>query len=622
MMKFYFSFLLSFYSFFSYSQQLSCNDLTGCINTFDVCETDVQIPFPDTLGFCEMVTITITSDMPNHFDNQDGTGIATGVPPGVYTVTYTATDNCGNSATCEAPVTVVDCKLPIPFCDYDIQFFLSGSPAEVTVEASQLDAGSFDNCTASEDLIFSFSSDTTDNTLIFGTGDIGFQELELWVTDENGNQDFCFSFIIINSVNVDCENIQTCILGDDCMADVVIPTIGTTACDNLELNFDSDIPDLMLNSDGSGMISDLEAGSYFINLDFSDDCYSGNFCNLTITVEDCEAPMMSCQGMNIVFDDASMTQTVLAKELDDGSTDNCTATPNLRYSFSEDVTDTMKTFSCVDIGSNDIVLIVTDEADVQGFCNTTIEVEHAIPYTVDQALTSVSCFGEMDGMIDLTVTGLPPISFDWSNGATTEDIDNLSPGDYSVIVTEGCGVLSNTFLFTIEEPQALTLFDTILTHPTTSSTTDGIIVLEIAGGAFPYTYNWSNGATTSTIVELTMGDYDVTVTDTNGCMFETTITLNATTGTNNLAALGSIKLTPNISKIGTPVQLMTDFQKREVMEIQYLNVSGKTVATETKIIAEGMQNTELNVPTEKGIYFVAIKQVGQGGMQTFKLIIL
>ena len=63
-------------------------------------------------------------------------------------------------------------------------------------------------------------------------------------------------------------------------------------------------------------------------------------------------------------------------------------------------------------------------------------------FTLDAFVQNASCEGELDGSIDLTVTGecLTPLTYLWSNGETTEDIGGLAPGDYTVTVTDvnGC----------------------------------------------------------------------------------------------------------------------------------------------------------------------------------------
>ena len=68
---------------------------------------------------------------------------------------YTATDNCGNSETCEVPFNIVDNKPPTPYCVGGLVVELmpvdndgDGTPDEGMVElwANDFDAGSFDNC--------------------------------------------------------------------------------------------------------------------------------------------------------------------------------------------------------------------------------------------------------------------------------------------------------------------------------------------------------------------------------------------------------------------------------------------------------------------------------------------
>ena len=68
-----------------------------------------------------------------------------------------------------------------------------------------------------------------------------------------------------------------------------------------------------------------------------------------------------------------------------------------------------------------------------------------------------------------------------------------------------------------------------LTHVATNESipdaADGAIDLSVFGGQGPYTYAWSNGATTEDIQNLTAGDYSVTVTDNAGTIATATITI-------------------------------------------------------------------------------------------------
>src|SRR5690606_30293214 len=59
-------------------------------------------------------------------------------------------------------------------------------------------------------------------------------------------------------------------------------------------------------------------------------------------------------------------------------------------------------------------------------------------------VNNVSCFGGNDGSIDLSVIGAPLISRSWSNGASTEDIAGLTPGTYSVTVTDANNCSAST----------------------------------------------------------------------------------------------------------------------------------------------------------------------------------
>ncbi len=134
---------------------------------------------------------------------------------------------------------------------------------------------------------------------------------------------------------------------------------------------------------------------------------------------------------------------------------------------------------------------------------------------VNGEVTSIDCFGNTNGSINLIVNGgTPPYSYTWSTGATTEDISDLAAGEYFVTVIDDSGNCEQVRTFTINEPTEIAISGTILPE---SSGNDGAVDLTVSGGTPSYNYAWSNGATTQDIFGISSGNYTVTVTDDNGC---------------------------------------------------------------------------------------------------------
>jgi len=130
--------------------------------------------------------------------------------------------------------------------------------------------------------------------------------------------------------------------------------------------------------------------------------------------------------------------------------------------------------------------------------------------------TNVTCFGAVGGTIELTMSGgTQPYSYSWSNGATTEDLASLSPGNYTVVVTDASGC--TTFIGALISEPAILIANISGTDETALNADDGTVTVTPAGGTPTYTYEWSTGATTQSISSLVPGTYVVTVTDANGC---------------------------------------------------------------------------------------------------------
>ena len=123
-------------------------------------------------------------------------------------------------------------------------------------------------------------------------------------------------------------------------------------------------------------------------------------------------------------------------------------------------------------------------------------------------VTDVLCNGAQNGAVDLSVlSGTAPFTYQWSNGAITQDLTGLSAGTYIPTVTDATGCTSTT-VAVVGSPAAISL---------NASTGSNSVDLDVAGGTTPYSYSWSNGATTQDLAGLSAGTYCVTVVDDNNC---------------------------------------------------------------------------------------------------------
>ncbi|HJW29416.1 MAG TPA: SprB repeat-containing protein, partial [Saprospiraceae bacterium] len=133
------------------------------------------------------------------------------------------------------------------------------------------------------------------------------------------------------------------------------------------------------------------------------------------------------------------------------------------------------------------------------------------------AVTNPLCYGSSNGSINITppTNGSPPYSYNWSNGAMTEDINGLVAGNYTLTVTDGSSC-STTFSFILTAPPAIVLNITVQSV-SCHGDHDGSLTVNPTGGFPGYLYLWSNGANTNSINNLAPGNYTVTVTDSHNC---------------------------------------------------------------------------------------------------------
>lgn len=175
---------------------------------------------------------------------------------------------------------------------------------------------------------------------------------------------------------------------------------------------------------------------------------------------------------------------------------------------------------------------------------------------------STSCFGGSDGTANVNVAGgNHPFTLLWSNGETEAFISGLTAGTYTVTATDpaGCTLEGSVDVLQPQELEALILNQMDLAC---AGDMNGSLIAGGIGGILPHTYEWSNGSTESTIMDLSEGTYSVTVTDFNMCTtsISTDIVVVPDTippflvfqGANlYLDANGEVMLTPEMLDLGT-----------------------------------------------------------------------
>ncbi len=235
----------------------------------------------------------------------------------------------------------------------------------------------------------------------------------------------------------------------------------------------------------------------------------------------------------------------------------------------------------------------TGQAEVQIQTSTT-------GVDIDYEVLTVSCFGETDGGIDLTVmAGTPPFNFIWDNGATTEDLDDLPAGSYTVYITDAAGC---ALLISLEVGEPAPLSVSIMTTPANSGN-NGTATAMINGGATPYTYQWADGQQSVSIDGLGVGTYSVTITDAHGCTAEANTTIG-TSSADELPGLVSINLFPNPNT--GRFSLTAEFGESLEATVNVYNMLGQRVFQR---LVEGQQ---IEVPVDithhaAGTYLVELK---------------
>ncbi|WP_452218584.1 PKD domain-containing protein [Lacinutrix undariae] len=189
----------------------------------------------------------------------------------------------------------------------------------------------------------------------------------------------------------------------------------------------------------------------------------------------------------------------------------------------------------------DYVLTIDDEGGCPLSETYTITEPEILSMVVDTE-TSISCFEAADGEITISVSGgTLNYTYNWTKDgipfSTDEDIYNLEPGNYEITISDAnnCGPVNQAFLITEPDELEVSLAskDDVLCYGFSTGsiniTTIGGTPTEVSPGVFDYNYQWTgpNGflSSTSDLIGLIAGTYQLTVTDANNCSDTLNVTL-------------------------------------------------------------------------------------------------
>jgi gliding motility-associated-like protein len=128
------------------------------------------------------------------------------------------------------------------------------------------------------------------------------------------------------------------------------------------------------------------------------------------------------------------------------------------------------------------------------------------------------------GSVNAAVFGTyPPFTVRWSNGATTQQVQNLAPGTYTVIITDAQNC--TTTRTAVVSPSTGVTATVKATDTRCFHSFDGVLAVDARNGVAPYRYQWQDGNGEALRTNVRPGTYTVTVTDNNGCTTTTTATI-------------------------------------------------------------------------------------------------
>ena len=183
--------------------------------------------------------------------------------------------------------------------------------------------------------------------------------------------------------------------------------------------------------------------------------------------------------------------------------------------------------TAIDLCAGEYLAVLTNNSGC--VTSDTIIVNEPPEITGSISSTGLNCNGACDGTADVVASGgTGVLTYSWGvglpgSGQGTPNASGLCAGDWTVTVTDEQGCFE-TFTTTVSEPTELVIDNETSTNISCFGAADGTATVIHSGGTGPFTYDWidcntglSIGQNTQSASNLDAGDYQLIITDDNGC---------------------------------------------------------------------------------------------------------
>lgn len=256
---------------------------------------------------------------------------------------------------------------------------------------------------------------------------------------------------------------------------------------------------LWSNGDTNATASGLSAGAYSVTVTDMASCTA----SATVLISQPSAIIVSRGVNDVKCNGASNGKVTLSVNGGTGV-----------YSYLWNTNPTRTTKNLNNVGAGTYSVVATDNSGCSNI--QTFTINEPAPLACNGIVTNTSCNGGATGSIVISPTGgTAPYTVLWSNGNTTNSNQNLFSGSYTVTITDSknCVSICN---YVVSVSSGVTI-NGVVQDITCNGAANGAITVNLTGGLLPFTYLWSNGATTLSVLGLVSGNYVLTITDVNGC---------------------------------------------------------------------------------------------------------